>query len=73
MTDTVMICGVRNEDRRTHIERINDWDGNDASGEGTCIYHPFGREAEAFHVAPTPVNETEEQPTENASSTTNDA
>ena len=23
MTDTVMICGVRNEDRRTHIERID--------------------------------------------------
>lgn len=35
--------GTRNEiDRRTHIERINDWPGSDASGEGTARWHPSG-------------------------------
>lgn len=32
--------GTRGDDRRTHIMRINDWPGSDASGEGTAIWHP---------------------------------
>lgn len=35
---------VRDADIPTTLERINDWPGTDASGEGTNIWHPEGRQ-----------------------------
>ena len=48
------VCGTRGLDRRTHIDRINDWPGSDASGEGIFCRAPDAEPpAEAEPIADT--------------------
>jgi hypothetical protein len=45
---------TRDADMPTHLERINDWPGTDASGEGTSIWHPEGMQQPAPEADMTP-------------------
>lgn len=40
----IVAATVRDADLPTKLELINDWPGTDASGEGTNIWHPEGRQ-----------------------------
>jgi hypothetical protein len=51
---TLFAATARDADVPTHLERINDWPGTDASGEGTSIWHPEGCQQPAAEIDMTP-------------------